>query len=359
MSSQLPPLPQTPSPSQPRELLKELSPPQPKPSLPSLLMPSFSSNETSNNTSMLLTEQMYIIHNMSDEELLWRASMVPRIQEVPYKFVHKVAFMFLTKGPLPMAPLWDKFFKGHEELYSIYVHTDPNYNVLVPEYSVFYGRRIPSQPVTWGTSSMIDAERRLLGNALLDFSNQRFVLLSESCIPLFNFTTTYNYLMQSNLSFLGAFDDPRKSGRGRYNPHMYPAINISDWRKGSQWFELHRELAMHVVSDLKYYPIFKELCHPPCYNDEHYIPTLINLIDPGKNSNRSVTWVDWSKASPHPARFGWSDVIDEFLNRVRFGTNCEYNGNATSICFLFARKFVPSALEQLLRIAPVLLGFDP
>ncbi|THG23782.1 hypothetical protein TEA_011672 [Camellia sinensis var. sinensis] len=217
-------------------------PPPPPPSQPVLSLSFTSSNGKSNYTSVSLKEQRSLIHNMSDEELLWRASMVPRIQELPYKNVPKVAFMFLTMGPLPLAPLWEMFFKGHEGFYTIYVHSHPSFNESVPESSVFHGRRIPSQPVYWGTISMIDGERRLIANALLDFSNQRFVLLSESCIPLFNFTTIYNYLMGSNLSFLGSFDDPRKPGRGRYNRQMWPAISISDWRKGSQWFEIHRDL---------------------------------------------------------------------------------------------------------------------
>ena len=206
---------------------------------------------------------------------------------------------------------------------------------------------------------MIDAERRLLANALLDFTNQRFVLLSESCIPLFNFTTIYSYLINSNLSFLNSFDDPRKAGRGRYNPQMWPHINITHWRKGSQWFELRRDLALRVVSDQKFYPIFRDLCRPSCYSDEHYIPTLVNMLYGQLNSNRSITWVDWSKGGPHPARFDSRHITDEFLNRIRFGSECVYNGNVSSVCFLFARKFLPNALEPLLRIAPLLLGFDP
>lgn len=216
------------------------------------------------------------------------------------------------------------------------------------------------QPVWWGTMSMIDAERRLLANALLDFSNQRFVLLSDSCIPLFNFTTIYNYLMDSNLSFLGSFDDPRKAGRGRYNPQMWPQISIQDWRKGSQWFEIHRDLALQIVSDQKYYGIFQEFCHPPCYNDEHYLPTLVNILYSQMISNRSVTFVDWSRGGPHPGKFGGNHITDEFLNQIRFGSECIYNGNTTtSMCFLFARKFLPNALEPLLRVSPLLLGFEP
>ncbi|KAF8364854.1 hypothetical protein HHK36_033164 [Tetracentron sinense] len=351
-------------PSPPPQL--QAPPPPPLPSL-SLVSPlsriSFPSNITSNDSSssstVALKEQSPLMHNMDDEELFWRASMVPRIQDFPYQRVSKVAFMFLTKGHMPLGPLWEKFFKGHEGLYSIYIHTDPFFDVSAPEDSVFHKRRIPSKPVEWGSWTMIDAERRLLANALLDFSNERFVLLSESCIPLFNFTTVYNYLINSNQSFLGSFDDPRKVGRGRYNRQMWPVISIADWRKGSQWFEVHRNLATEIISDRKYYPVFQDYCHPPCYMDEHYIPTLVNMLSPELNSNRSLTWVDWSRGGPHPGRFLWQDITDEFLNRIRFGENCTYNENTISTCFLFARKFMPSTLEPLLRIAPLLLGFDP
>ncbi|KAL3630347.1 hypothetical protein CASFOL_023331 [Castilleja foliolosa] len=295
------------------------------------------------------------MHNMSDDELLLRAS---RVQEET-NIAGKVAFMFLTPGPLPLAPFWDMFFKGHEGLYSIYVHTHPSYNDSVPQDSAFYGARIPSQPVYWGTISMIDAERRLLANAFLDSSNQRFVLLSDSCIPVFNFTTVYNYLMVTNHSFLGLFDDPRKMGRGRYNRQMWPTITIEQWRKGSQWFEIHRNLAVKIVSDTKYYQIFRDFCKPPCYSDEHYLATLVNILGPEMNSNRTITWVDWSRGGPHPKRFGWIDVKIELLDYIRFGSECVYNGNTSNVCHIFARKFIPNTLGPLLKLAPSLLGFDP
>jgi len=85
------------------------------------------------------------MHDMNDEELLWKASMVPMIQNLPFKQTPKVAFMFLTKGPVMLAPLWERFFKGNEGLYSIYVHSHPSFNETVPPSSVFHGRNIPSK----------------------------------------------------------------------------------------------------------------------------------------------------------------------------------------------------------------------
>ncbi|KAI4357785.1 hypothetical protein L6164_001711 [Bauhinia variegata] len=302
-----------------------------------------------------------VMHDMDDEELLWRASMAPRIQDYPFERVPKVAFLFLTRGPVLMAPLWEKFFKGHEGYYSIYVHSNPSYNGTLngtdPETSVFQGRRIPSKEVEWGKVNMIEAERRLLANALLDLSNQRFVLLSETCIPLFNFSTIYSYLMNSTQNYVMAYDDPSPVGRGRYSHHMSPEISIQQWRKGSQWFEMNRELALEVVSDRKYFPLFQKYCKHSCYADEHYLPTFVSLKFWEGNSNRSLTWVDWSKGGPHPAKFLWNEVTVEFLESMR-SKQCKYNGgNSTNACFLFARKFLPSALTRLLRLAPKVMQF--
>ncbi|XP_076902761.1 glycosyltransferase BC10-like [Bidens hawaiensis] len=298
-------------------------------------------------------EKTPMMHNMSDEELVKSVMEVSTTTTTSYK----VAFMFLTPGPLPLSPLWELFFKGHEGLFSIYVHPHPSYNDTFPQDSVFYGTRITSQPVYWGDISMIDAERRMLANALLDPLNQRFVLLSDSCIPLFNFTTTYNYLVNSNLSYIASFDDKRKSGRGRYNPQMAPNITIQDWRKGSQWFEVNRDLALAIVADQNYYSLFKEYCHPPCYNDEHYLSTLVNILYGRLNSNRTITYVDWSIVGPHPRKFGGGEITKDLLNSVRFGsTECVYNDNTTPMCVLFARKFAPSTLNPLLTFSSLLFG---
>jgi len=84
-------------------------------------------------------------HSMTDEELLWRASFAPGVRRYPFRRVPKVAFMFLTPGPLPLAPLWERFFRGNEGRYSIYVHALPSYRANFTSESVFYRRQIPSK----------------------------------------------------------------------------------------------------------------------------------------------------------------------------------------------------------------------
>ncbi|KAL0658625.1 hypothetical protein Bca4012_079210 [Brassica carinata] len=311
-----------------------------------------------------------LMHNMSDEELLWLASFMPQRKDYPFNRVPKIAFMFLTLGPLPFAPLWERLLKGHEKHSSVYIHSQVSSLGEFPASSVFYSRQIPSQKALddwinfilaqvaeWGRMSICDAERRLLANALLDTSNEWFILLSESCIPLYNFTTIYGYISKSKHSFMGSFDDPSPYGRGRYNGHMSPEVSIEQWRKGSQWFEVNRELAVSIVKDTLYYPKFKEFCTPACYVDEYYFPTMLTIEKPAALANRSLTWVDWSRGGAHPATFGEPDINEDFFARIMKRDNCTYNGESTSMCSLFARKFSPSALEPLIQIAPKILSF--
>ncbi|KAM3232884.1 glycosyltransferase BC10 [Capsicum annuum] len=311
-----------------------------------------------NSLENWIRPSLNVHHSMNDAELFWRASFVPQVKHFPFKRRAKIAFMFLTRGPLPLAPLWDRFFAGNEELYSIYIHNLPSYQSDFPSSSVFYGRQIPSQVAEWGKISIIDAERRLLANALLDISNEWFVLLSESCIPLHNFSVVYRYISESRYSFVSSFDDPRSVGRGRYNQKMLPEIKITQWRKGSQWFEVDRKLAIDIIKDELYYPKFKHFCKPSCYVDEHYFPTMLHIQSPHLLANTSLTWVDWSRGGAHPATFGKADVTDHFLKRLSEDQrSCVNNNQTTSHCTLFARKFSPSTLDPLLKLSSKYLGF--
>lgn len=205
--------------------------------------------------------------------------------------------------------------------------------------------------------SMCDGERRLLANALLDISNEWFILLSEACIPLQNFSIIYRYISRSRHSFMGSFDEPGPFGRGRYNFQMQPEVTLEQWRKGSQWFEVNRRLAHNIIEDTLYYPKFKNFCTPACYVDEHYFQTMLTIQAPKLLANRTLTWTDWSRGGAHPATFGKADINEGFFKRMFEGQTCDYNNQPTNFCFLFARKFAPSALEPLLNISAKVFHF--
>uniref|UniRef100_A0A0D9UWG2 Uncharacterized protein n=1 Tax=Leersia perrieri TaxID=77586 RepID=A0A0D9UWG2_9ORYZ len=341
-----------------------IPPPSPSPeSTPPCVQPPLASSSPTPASPMGLTAFLApssVMHNITDDELLWKASMVPKVSRTPYSRVPKVAFMFLVRAQLPLRPLWEKFFAGHDKgLYSIYVHSDPPFAASLPTDSVFYGRMIPSQKTTWGDADLVEADRRLLANALLDQSNERFALLSESCIPIYDFPTIYTHLTNSNNSFVDSFDNA--GARVRYKPNLFLPhnITISQWRKGSQFFEMDRALAVEVVSDERYFPAFRDSCasRRSCLIDEHYIPTLVGILGWRRNANRTLTYVEWQPRQSHPRNHGASDVTVELFRKMRGGGNCLYNGVVSVICFVFARKFSPDTLPPLLEIAPKVMGF--
>ncbi|KAJ7002489.1 hypothetical protein NC653_007847 [Populus alba x Populus x berolinensis] len=91
--------------------------------------------------------------------------------------------------------------------------------------------------------SAIDVKKRLLANAFLDFSNEWFLLLSESYIPVYKF---HHHLY-------GVFYELSTHGCGRYFHQMILEIQLHQWRKGSHWLAIQRDLAIYIVSETKYH----------------------------------------------------------------------------------------------------------
>ncbi|KAG5594320.1 hypothetical protein H5410_035552 [Solanum commersonii] len=279
-----------------------------------------------------LTDEELASHVVTNEIL----NTPPVVPENP-----KIAFMFLIPGALPFEKLWDRFFQGHEGKFSVYVHASKDKPVHFSRY--FVNREIRSDKVVWGKISMVDAERRLLAYALKETDNQHFVLLSDSCIPLRDFDYVYNYLI---------FEDPGPHGSGRYSEHMLPEVEKKHFRKGAQWFTMKRQHALAVMADSLYYRKFKDYCR---------------MLDPTGISNWSVTHVDWSEGKWHPKSYVRKDITYELMRNITSISEnvhvtsdarkevqinpCLWNGNQRP-CYLFARKFLPEALDSLLQLYP-------
>ncbi|XP_022993729.1 uncharacterized protein LOC111489641 isoform X2 [Cucurbita maxima] len=183
------------------------------------------------------------------------ASLHPQSAQGP-----KIAFLFIARNRLPLDIVWDAFFQEGENKFSIFVHSRPGFlfNKATTRSIYFLNRQVnDSIQVDWGKASMVEAERILLRHALTDTSNQRFIFLSDSCIPLYNFNYTYDYVMSTSTSFVDSFADTKE---GRYNPKMDPVIPVQNWRKGSQWVVLTRKHAKVVVKDITVFPMFEQHC---------------------------------------------------------------------------------------------------
>ncbi len=298
----------------------------------------------------------------------------------------RIAFLFLTRGPLPLAPLWERFFAGAPSTddYVIHVHAAPGFelNQSTVASPLFYNRTVAgSVHVAWGQMSVVDAERRLFATALADPSVQRLVLLSESCVPLRGFRYVQRYLFGSNRSFLDSFHDVQS----RYNPAMAPVIPAAAWRKGTQWAALTRPHAALFVADQTVFPVMQRHCRtwtsPDgryaafCAGDEHYKQTIMVLS--GRDAeieHRTVTWANWWPTSrSHPKLYVVQEVDEALVTDLQSRTSiyrplegehlrCGHERNVTSgydqprPCWLFARKFTARSGERLLEEHAQLLG---
>ncbi|KAJ8428882.1 hypothetical protein Cgig2_021049 [Carnegiea gigantea] len=226
----------------------------------------------------------------------------------PFVSRPKIAFLFIARNRLPLDFVWDLFFR-----------------------------------VEWGEASMIQAERVLLENALMDPSNERFVFLSDSY--------TYDYVMSTPTSFVDSFADTKE---GRYNPKMDPIIPFRNWRKGSQWVVLNRKHAETVVKDGTLFPVFQQHCKQEGLEEEI--------------TRRSLTYTGWDLSASrdrerrgwHPVTYKHSDATHELIqsikeiDNIRYDTEnriewCSSKGKPAP-CFLFARKFTRPAAIRLLNM---------
>ena len=92
---------------------------------------------------------------------------------------------------------------GWQRLFRLYTHPAPGWRH--PPGSLFAGHEVACRRrVEWGNHTVVEAERALLRAALADPANQRFVLLSESCLPLHPAAVVYAQLMAEQRSRVNA-----------------------------------------------------------------------------------------------------------------------------------------------------------
>lgn len=318
--------------------------------------------------------------NFTDEQALCaahRQSKQPLASGTP-----RVAFLFLTRGPIPLEHVWRRFFRNHEEKYSIYVHAaDSRYSF--PNNSLFYNRTVPSQAVQKFEISLVEALRRLLAFALLDTTvpNAWFHLACDASVPIRGFDYVYNHITNSNQSFVESFYPTSKWWRHNWIANNSMILPDRVMRKGEFWITLHRRHAGVVVGDRYVFPRFKHNWYRWGLLAEVYVPTLMAVADPEGISHHSLVYVNWlnhTKGASSPVTLNHTTVTKSTIEGMQQLTanahgfyqvdkrwndttekSCVYNGVPNSPCFLFARKFVRDELvaASLLLLSPV-LGYE-
>ena len=95
---------------------------------------------------------------------------------------------------------------SRQHLFDVWIHPAVNFPGF-PKESAFHGRELPREfrvQTVWGTHTIIDATRALLAAALTNPRAEKFVLMSESDVPLYSPMALYTQMMTETRSRVNA-----------------------------------------------------------------------------------------------------------------------------------------------------------
>lgn len=255
------------------------------------------------------------------------------------KYMFKIAFLFLTMGSIYHETHWLDFLKGNEANYSIYIHSKEP----LEDSSPFKQYEIKQKEETTWLNTM-RAQLVLLKEALKDPENEKFIFVSESTIPFYDFRTVYDRVIGTNKSIFPYVSndihlDPSRSGTfwnyHNYQPRrdMHPIPRRFQYRS-TQWVILNRKHAELMANDNKYIEIISQII---CDN-EHYVPTVLaikNLLHEVENDQ--TTYDDWIATSSPSSPYTFTNLRDEEQYKiVKKAIRGELYGSHK---YLFGRKF--------------------
>jgi len=155
----------------------------------------------------------------------------------PFQDTHKkIAFCFLIYDSINHEELWKKFFDGADRnKYTIYIHYKENLPL-----KHFEDRKLANCiPTAWGDKSLIKASNLLFKTAFEDDpANYKFVLVSNSCIPLKSFDYVYDFLTKDNIGYVNEFTDIND----KFKETALYAKSPDTFAKSSQWVILNRDI---------------------------------------------------------------------------------------------------------------------
>ena len=108
----------------------------------------------------------------------------------------KIAFLFLTLSDPNFPDIWDKYFKGNEDKYSIYIHPK-NPNQVEWRRECIIKNLVNTE---WGMITRAYIE--LFKAAFVNADNFMFITVSESCVPIVSFDILYKNLLKNNKSII-------------------------------------------------------------------------------------------------------------------------------------------------------------
>jgi hypothetical protein len=195
----------------------------------------------------------------------------------------KIAFLFLILDNPNFPKIWNKYFKGNKEKYSIYIH--PKYIEKVTWKKNNVIKNIVS--TSWGF--ITKAYMELFKIAYKDENNYKFVTISESCVPIQTFDNFYNDAINDPRSWIKKMKISKYDYEYRIEDAKKKTVHKlvpSYFLKNYARFCLNRDhvqLLLQKNEELKFF-------HNMHVGDEFFL----SVLNPIKNvRDFAVTFDDW------------------------------------------------------------------
>jgi len=198
----------------------------------------------------------------------------------------KIAFCFLTYENLSQPKLWHDFFSNEQNRYNIYIHnkypfTDNNYHF--ERYCI--NNRIETK---YAHISVVKATIELFKNVLSDPENKYVVLLSESCIPLYNFDDIYDKIQKTDTNIIDSIYNSTNNIERFNDLTNHDFFDKNYFIKQNPCIILNRQtVEFFINNDFTF--LFNDNFYAP---DEHYFVNLCNKFNIRYFSSR-INYAHW------------------------------------------------------------------
>lgn len=196
--------------------------------------------------------------------------------------MHKIAFLFLTIDNPHFPKLWDSYFRGNKEKYTLYIHPKNKENVTWKTKNIIKNL----QETEWGF--IVHAYIELFRAAYQDPENQKFVTISESDVPIQSFSKFYDDCMSDNRSWIKFKKIKNYNWKERINKQ--PKKNRPNhFIKHLARFCLNREHVKQLLQKNKEQQL--EFFYRMHVGDEFFLSVLYPIHNV---KNFAVTYDDWN-----------------------------------------------------------------
>ena len=250
----------------------------------------------------------------------------------------KIAFCFLIYDTINHEELWNNFFKNVDPAkYNIYIHYKYN-----KQLTYFEKYKITNSIETkYADHTLALAYNVLFRNAYTDDTdNYKFVILSNSCVPLKTFDHIYDKLTGDDYGYLTVCPQTQCF------PNCDSLLEFTEKKhisKANNWFILNRKLVKNLCFDKD--EIIKTHYKEIYAAEEYFFYTYIRILgleDQVKTTSHmniidATTFVNWEgDGYKYPSVRGlhnYNYISDEELSYI-LNSKC-----------LFGRKFTPNCIS--------------